>query len=252
MSIRTIAAESSNRYSASALVSSVLPTPVGPRNRNDPSGRPGSCNPARARRTAADTAFTAASCPITRLPISCSILSSFSRSPDSIRSTGIPVQRLTTAAISWSVTSSRSIAPADACAASASCFSSPGMRPYWISPAFAKSPDRCACSNSSRAPSSASLIFASPAILSFSACQRVVSAPDCSSRLANSPSSVPSRSFDAASVSRFSASRSILSCMIRRSRFSISSGLDSTSIRNRDAASSIRSIALSGKNRSAI
>ena len=45
MSMRTIAVESSNRNSASALVSSVLPTPVGPRNRNEPSGRFGSCKP---------------------------------------------------------------------------------------------------------------------------------------------------------------------------------------------------------------
>ena len=36
ISIRTIALSSSNRYSATALVSSVLPTPVGPRNRNEP------------------------------------------------------------------------------------------------------------------------------------------------------------------------------------------------------------------------
>ena len=48
----------------------------------------------------------------------------------------------------------------------------------------------------------------------------------------------------------FSASRSILSWMMRRSRFSISSGLDSTSMRIRLAASSIRSIALSGRKRS--
>ena len=38
MSMRTIARSSSNRNSASALASSVLPTPVGPRNRNDPVG----------------------------------------------------------------------------------------------------------------------------------------------------------------------------------------------------------------------
>src|SRR2546430_1744668 len=36
MSIRTMARSSSNRNSASALASSVLPTPVGPRNRNEP------------------------------------------------------------------------------------------------------------------------------------------------------------------------------------------------------------------------
>src|ERR1700712_61272 len=54
MSMRTIARSSSNRKSASALASSVLPTPVGPRNRNEPVGRSGSLTPARARRTAAD------------------------------------------------------------------------------------------------------------------------------------------------------------------------------------------------------
>ena len=38
MSMRTIAVSSSNRNSASARASSVLPTPVGPRNRNEPIG----------------------------------------------------------------------------------------------------------------------------------------------------------------------------------------------------------------------
>ncbi len=56
MSRRVIAVSSSNRNSASALVSSVLPTPVGPRNRNEPIGRFGSFRPARARRTASETA----------------------------------------------------------------------------------------------------------------------------------------------------------------------------------------------------
>ena len=49
MSMRTIACSSSNRKPASALVSSVLPTPVGPRNMKDPMGRFGSCSPARER-----------------------------------------------------------------------------------------------------------------------------------------------------------------------------------------------------------
>src|SRR5579859_6126749 len=48
MSRRTIAVSSLKRYSASALVSSVLPTPVGPKNMNEPIGRFGSCSPARA------------------------------------------------------------------------------------------------------------------------------------------------------------------------------------------------------------
>ena len=45
-----MARSSSKRNSASALASSVLPTPVGPRNRNEPVGRSGSETPARARR----------------------------------------------------------------------------------------------------------------------------------------------------------------------------------------------------------
>ncbi|MNT54199.1 hypothetical protein D3C72_1913390 [compost metagenome] len=100
MSSRTIAVSSSNRNWASDLVSSVLPTPVGPRNMNEPIGRLGSCRPARERRTALATAATASLCPITRAPSEDSICSSFSRSPSSIRSTGMPVQRLTTWAMS--------------------------------------------------------------------------------------------------------------------------------------------------------
>ena len=54
MSMRTIARSSSNRNSASARASSVLPTPVGPRNRNEPIGRfgirePGTRTPDRVR-----------------------------------------------------------------------------------------------------------------------------------------------------------------------------------------------------------
>ena len=59
MSMRTMARGSSNRKSASALASSVLPTPVGPMNRNEPVGRSGSEMPALARRTASETTRTA-------------------------------------------------------------------------------------------------------------------------------------------------------------------------------------------------
>ena len=66
MSIRTTAFSSSKRNDASARASSVLPTPVGPRNMNDPIGRLGSDKPARLRRIALATTVTAASCPTTR------------------------------------------------------------------------------------------------------------------------------------------------------------------------------------------
>ena len=52
--------------------------------------RPG---PARLRRTASETACTASSWPMTRLPRRSSICISFSRSPSSMRVTGTPVQR---------------------------------------------------------------------------------------------------------------------------------------------------------------
>src|SRR3954465_11816058 len=66
MSPRTSACSSSNRTAARARASSVLPTPVGPRNRNEPIGRRGSLSPARARRKASDTAAMASSWPPTR------------------------------------------------------------------------------------------------------------------------------------------------------------------------------------------
>ena len=135
MSMRTIASVVSNMNSASALHNSVLPTPVGPRNRNEPFGRFGSDRPARERRIASATACTASSWPTTRLCSSSSIFSSLSRSPSSILLTGMPVQRLTTSAISSAVTlvcTSLKSCVSAACAA-ASCFSSSGNLPYWIS-----------------------------------------------------------------------------------------------------------------------
>jgi hypothetical protein len=52
MSMRTMAFSLSNRNEASCLHSSVLPTPVGPKNRNEPSGLLCECSPAREIRTA--------------------------------------------------------------------------------------------------------------------------------------------------------------------------------------------------------
>jgi hypothetical protein len=59
-----------------------------------------------------------------------------------------------------------------------------------------------------------------------------------------------SRSTDALSVSFRRASRSISSCMMRRRTSSSSPGIESISIRSFAAASSTRSMALSGRNRS--
>ena len=78
----------------------------------------------------------------------------------------------------------------------------------------------------------------------------VVMAFERSSRSASSFSSFSSRSRDAGSVSFFSASRSIFNWITRRSSSSSASGFESTCMRSRLDASSIRSIALSGRNRS--
>ena len=91
-----------NRFSANAFDNSVLPTPVGPKNRNDPIGLLGSFRPIRFLLIAFATAFTASSCPIT---LSCKFSSSFfnfSLSVSETFDTGIPVQDDTTCAISSS------------------------------------------------------------------------------------------------------------------------------------------------------
>jgi len=101
-------------------------------------GRPASCNPARARRTAFDTAASASPWPTTRRPRFFSMASSLSRSPASILSTGMPVQRLTMEAMCSGVTASSSIPESpllSAPSAAANCFSRPGMTWYCRRPA---------------------------------------------------------------------------------------------------------------------
>lgn len=66
MSRRMRLSSLSNRASARALASSVLPTPVGPRNRKLPMGLFTSLMPERARRMASATLVTASSWPMTR------------------------------------------------------------------------------------------------------------------------------------------------------------------------------------------
>ena len=107
ISIRTILFSSSNRLSASALASSVFPTPVGPKNKKEPIGFCGSLIPARERMMASVTFMTPSSWPMT---LSCSCLSRFSvfaRSLSVSFATGIPVHLELIFAISSSVTASR-------------------------------------------------------------------------------------------------------------------------------------------------
>ena len=106
MSMRTMARSSSKRKSASALASSVLPTPVGPRKRNEPVGPVGvgDAGP-RCGVRRRDTARTASVWPMSRAPRSSSMRSSFSVSPSSSRPAGMPVQAEMTSAMSSAPTS---------------------------------------------------------------------------------------------------------------------------------------------------
>jgi hypothetical protein len=92
-------------------------------------------------------------------------------------------------------------------------------------------------------------MWAEPCTADFSAFQ--ISSRSEYSFLRAISSSISARRFcEASSFSFLTASRSILSWMMRRSSLSITSGLESISILIRAAASSIRSIALSGRKRS--
>ncbi len=222
-----------------------------------PIGRFGSFNPLRARITASATAFTASSCPITRWCNSSSSCNSFFISPSSSFETGTPVQRLTTSAMSSSSTSSFSNRTEPCFWLRRSCSramsdSSDVSLPYLSSAARFRSYCRSArsistftCSTCSRSERS----FCTP---SFSACHCACSALDSVLRSAISRSILASRSFDAASLSFLSASRSISSCIVRRIDSSSSAGMESISVRSFAAASSTRSMALSGRKRSEI
>ena len=133
----------SKRASESALASSVLPTPVGPRKMNEPIGLFSSLSPALARSIASDTAWIPSSCPITRLCRISGSLRSLSLSVSTSLLTGMPVHEEMTSAISSSVTSScsrRSSLAASALAFfSSSCLSSPGRTPFLSSASFSRS-----------------------------------------------------------------------------------------------------------------
>ena len=133
ISIRTMLFSSSNRLSASALASSVLPTPVGPRNRKEPIGFVGSLIPALERITASVTFVTASSCPMTRLWRISSIWSVLLLSLSVNLATGMPVHLEIILAISSSVTLSctRLISwLLTRASSSSSCFLSSGSFPY--------------------------------------------------------------------------------------------------------------------------
>ncbi len=100
ISKRTRAFSVPNMNCARVRATSVLPTPVGPRNRNEPMGRFGFFRPARERRMARASALIDLSCEMIRLCSSSSMRSSFCVSSSLIEVIGTPVQRETTSSIS--------------------------------------------------------------------------------------------------------------------------------------------------------
>jgi hypothetical protein len=94
------ASSSSNNDDAKDFANSVLPTPVGPINKNDPIGLLGFFIPTLALRIAEETASIAFSCPITFSLISNSQLTNFFRSLETTLAIGIPVIFEITSAIS--------------------------------------------------------------------------------------------------------------------------------------------------------
>ena len=142
ISSRTILDSSSNRLAASALASSVFPTPVGPRKRKEPIGFVGSLIPAFERMIASVTFVTPSSCPTTRLCSSSSRCNVLFRSLSLNFATGIPVQREIIFAISSSVTFSWTSDKSRSLSLSSSISSSRcicGNTPYCNSAAFSKS-----------------------------------------------------------------------------------------------------------------
>ena len=185
-----------------------------------------------------------------RCAASPSICSSLSRSPSSIRSTGTPVQRDTTWAMSLSVTSSWTISSALACLGLGELALE--LRDLAVGDLAGARQVALALRHLELVAQLVELLLQLLAlgVLLLLRLPRAVSSADCCSSSASSFSSSARRSFEALSVSFLSASRSILSCMMRRSSSSIASGLESITMRLRAAASSIRSIALSGRKRS--
>jgi hypothetical protein len=227
---------------------------VGPRNRNDPYGRFGSDRPERERRIASATSRTASSWPTTRRCSASSMCSSLSRSPCIIFDTGMPVARETTSAISSAPTSVRRSCAffgdfASFVSALLSWASSCGSWPYCSSDIFCQSPLRRASSICSLILSISSLMCCVPTTFDFSACQTSFRSEYSRSSFAIS-CSISDRRFS--TPRRFLLHRFALDLQLNDAAVEPVHrlGFESISMRMRAAASSIRSIALSGRKRS--
>ena len=160
----------------------------------------------------------------------------------------MPVHLWTTLAMSFSSTSSSICRSDEAQFAFSSPCSISGMVPYLISLAFSHSELRSADSNSNLAWSKFSFSLWREDILSFCACHLVLKSKDSASSLLRFSTISFILSFESLSDSFINASFSIFNWMIFLSTRSKLSGLLSACILMLEQASSIKSIALSGKN----
>mmetsp|Transcript_59254 Transcript_59254/g.144871 ORF Transcript_59254/g.144871 Transcript_59254/m.144871 type:complete len:276 (-) Transcript_59254:1770-2597(-) len=267
MSIRMRASSLSNMNSDNALHNSVFPTPVGPRKIRLPMGLLGSLSPALDLWTACVTTSIASSCPTTRCLKLSPILRIRLRSLSNNLPGGMPVQVATTAAISSATTSSRSMRSSSSISPrSSAMFSSlssssckGGSFAYFNSAALFRSNSRSHFSISNSTAASSVLMSLIRSTPPFSAIHLRFNSSDCFRRSASS-TSIPAIRFVSSVVSLWALSsisksdwsdkRSISNWMIRRSISSNTVGFDVNSFFNLAQASSTRSIALSGKNRS--
>ncbi len=164
----------------------------------------------------------------------------------------MPVHAATTSAMSSAVTSSFTMVASRSFVSRvtfSSSSSNVGISAYKIREACSKSPSRCALVATARRSSIRTLISPIRSRPCFSASHRTRMPSSTSSLSAISARIFSSRSFDASSVSCEIASSSMRSRSTCRCSTSISTGEESISMRRRLAASSIRSIALSGRKR---
>ena len=217
ISILTTLSSLSNRLYARVLARYVLPTPVGPKNINEPIGLLGSFKPATDLSIVSATALTASSCPLTLSFIWSSRCNIFSFLVSVSFDTGIPVHLETISAISSAVTSCfnkefsfPSLSTLFCC--SCNSFSRVASFPYFNSDNFVKSYSLSAFSISSLTFSISLLIFLILAMSSFSSSHLDVKTFFSSFNSANSFSITFNLSFEASSVSFSSALISISNC----------------------------------------
>ena len=265
MSILIIASWLSNMNSASALASSVLPTPVGPRNRKLPIGRSGSCRPrARAAQRAGDRLdrLVLADDPFVQTLLHVHQLLGFALHQTADRDTGPARDDLGDVVgvdLLFEEDRSRDGRDPHPCRARARPIRvRPTPFPARGSPRSAARPRAAGWLRVRRAPSrrsrrsSRSFRSETPLIACFSSSH-------CSFIVARALLQLSELALDRLAallggrvLLLFQRVSSISSCITRRLTSSISVGSESISMRIFDAASSIRSIALSGRKRSAM